>query len=230
MGRQIAVTMHYQGAPWLMRESREREEDCQTLLSALGIKPGQVVCDMGCGNGFYTLQMASLVGEKGRVLAVDIQPEMLHLLEERAKETGITNIELIQGSPVDPKLPPQSVDLDPAGRRVSRVFESRADALGDAKSAQTQGANCPGRVPLEDPKVPIKLLHKMSKKQILKGVSGKRLQAGGAIRQAPLAAPDVLRARRLVLKVLTRAWLKSPACGFRPLPDDGILQPTSTFR
>src|SRR6478752_7079727 len=62
-GREIAVTMHYLGAPWLMRDERQREEDCAMLLKALDVKPGQVVCDMGCGNGFYTLQLARLVGE-----------------------------------------------------------------------------------------------------------------------------------------------------------------------
>src|SRR5262249_35075354 len=110
-GRQIADAMHYLGAPWLTRESREREEDCATLLKALDIKPGQVVCDMGCGNGFYTLELAKLVGAEGKVLAVDIQPEMLHMLAERARDGGISNIETIQGTVADPKLPPESVDL-----------------------------------------------------------------------------------------------------------------------
>ena len=68
-GREIAQTMHYLGAPWLTRESREREEDCKTLLAALKIKPGDTVCDLGCGNGFYSLKLAKLVGEQGRVIA-----------------------------------------------------------------------------------------------------------------------------------------------------------------
>src|SRR5689334_23657005 len=72
-GREIAQTMHYEGAPWLVRESRQREEDCETLLKVLKVKPGMVVCDMGCGNGFYTLPIAKMVAPKGRVLAVDIQ-------------------------------------------------------------------------------------------------------------------------------------------------------------
>ncbi|MDO7714708.1 MAG: class I SAM-dependent methyltransferase [Pirellulales bacterium] len=55
MGREIAQTMHYTGAPWLVRESRQREEDCRLLLEALQIQPGQTICDLGCGNGFYTL-------------------------------------------------------------------------------------------------------------------------------------------------------------------------------
>src|ERR1700730_14574011 len=110
-GREIAVTMHYLGASWLMREVRQREEDCALLLQVLDVKRGQVVCDMGCGNGFYTLQLAKLVGEQGRVLAVDIQSEMLHMVSERAKESQINNIQLIQGPAIDPKLPAGAVDL-----------------------------------------------------------------------------------------------------------------------
>src|SRR5262245_7586781 len=56
-GRTIAQTMHYLGADWLTRESRQREEDCESMLEALGIKEGQTICDMGCGNGFYTLKL-----------------------------------------------------------------------------------------------------------------------------------------------------------------------------
>ena len=52
-GRTIAQTMHYAGAPWLVRESRQREEDCQEMLRQLQLDVGQQVCDMGCGNGFH---------------------------------------------------------------------------------------------------------------------------------------------------------------------------------
>src|SRR5262245_19456340 len=110
-GRTIATTMHYLGAPWLTRESREREEACSRLLRILRVKPGQTVCDMGCGNGFYTFKLAQMVGDKGKVVAVDIQPEMLDLLRERAKEEGIRNIEPVLGTLIDPKLREKSIDL-----------------------------------------------------------------------------------------------------------------------
>ncbi|HJT34969.1 MAG TPA: methyltransferase domain-containing protein, partial [Pirellulales bacterium] len=110
-GRTIAPTMTYHGADWLTRKEREQEEHCKTLLKALNIKPGQAVCDMGCGNGFYTLRLAKLVGKQGRVLAVDVQPEMLHLLDLRAKQSRFENIEPIQGTLTDPKLPEGEVDL-----------------------------------------------------------------------------------------------------------------------
>src|SRR2546423_13572213 len=76
MGREIAQTMHYTGAPWLTREARNREEEPANLMKALNVKPGQTVCDLGCGNGFYTLKLAKEVGDTGKVYAEDIQKEM----------------------------------------------------------------------------------------------------------------------------------------------------------
>jgi hypothetical protein len=58
MGRRIAQTMHYSGAEWLTRDNREQEERCSLLLTNLGVKRGMTICDMGCGNGFYTVQLA----------------------------------------------------------------------------------------------------------------------------------------------------------------------------
>ena len=167
-GREIAVTMHYLGAPWLTRDSRQREEDCAMLLKALDIQPGQVVCDMGCGNGFYTLQLAKLVGPEGRVLAVDIQPEMLHLLAARAQEEQLNNIEPIQGTPIDPHLPKGGVDLILLVD-VYHEFSHPAQMLAAMRqSLKPKGRIALAEFRLEDPQVPIKLLHKMSKKQILK--------------------------------------------------------------
>ena len=111
MGREIAQTMHYTGAPWLVRESRQREEDCRLLLEALQIKPGQTICDLGCGNGFYTLELARRVGPEGIVYAVDIQPQMLRLLVARARQEKLFNIKPVLGTFIDPRLPKGEVDL-----------------------------------------------------------------------------------------------------------------------
>ena len=88
MGREIAQTMHFAGAPWLVRESRDREEEPAKLMKALNLKKGQTVCDLGCGNGFYTTRLAEAVGPEGKVLAVDIQKEMLDMLKARAKRVN----------------------------------------------------------------------------------------------------------------------------------------------
>ena len=167
-GREIAQTMHYEGAGWLVRESRQREEDCETLLEALAIQPGDVVCDMGCGNGFYTLKIAKLVGDQGKVLAVDIQREMLGLLKDRAEEENITNIELIHGTVVDPKLPPASVDLMLMVDVYHEFSHPEQMLAAIRKSLKPNGRVALVEFRAEDPDVPIKPLHKMSKEQIMK--------------------------------------------------------------
>jgi ubiquinone/menaquinone biosynthesis C-methylase UbiE len=166
--RQIAQTMHYAGAPWLIRESRQREEDCKLLLEQLKLKPGQTVCDMGCGNGFYALQMAKAVGPKGKVYAVDIQPQMLRLLEARAKAAGLENIVSVLGTLTDPKLPEGKIDLVLMAD-VYHEFSHPVHMLAATrKSLSKEGLIALAEFRMEDRKVPIKLLHKMSKKQIMK--------------------------------------------------------------
>ena len=167
-GRRIAHTMSFHGAPWLIRETRDGEENPRKLLKALGVKPGQTVCDLGCGNGFYTLQLAKLVGKHGRALAVDIQPEMLALLRQRAQEAGLDNIEPILGTQVDPKLPKGEVDLILLVD-VYHEFSYPARMLRAMReSLKPNGRIALAEFRMEDPAVPIKLLHKMSKQQILK--------------------------------------------------------------
>jgi len=166
MGREIAQTMHYTGAPWLVRESRQREEDCRMLLEALAIKPGQTVCDLGCGNGFYTFELARKVGPRGTVYAVDIQPEMLRMLAERAVAENVRNIRPVLSTPIDPRLPAGEIDVvlcvdvyhefSHPEAMLARMRESLA-AGGRLVLAEFRG---------EDPAVPIKPLHKMTKAQI----------------------------------------------------------------
>ena len=168
MGREIAQTMHFAGAPWLTRESRDREEEPAKLMKALDLKPGQTVCDLGCGNGFYTLKLADAVGPTGNVYAVEIQKEMLDLLARRAEQEKITNYEPILGTVVDPKLPDNKVDLI----LVVDVYHEM-DHPVEMLAALRKSLSKTGRLVLvefraEDPNVPIKPLHKMSKAQILK--------------------------------------------------------------
>ena len=166
-GRTIAQTMHYAGAPWLIRESRQREEDCERLLANLGVKPGMTICDMGCGNGFYALQLATMVGPKGRVLAVDIQPEMLKLLRVRMEQQGIENITPILGSLHNPRLPTGEIDL----MLCVDVYHEFSHPEHMLRAMRDSLVPMTGKLVLlefraEDPDVPIKPLHKMSKKQI----------------------------------------------------------------
>jgi ubiquinone/menaquinone biosynthesis C-methylase UbiE len=166
MGREIAQTMHYTGAPWLVRESRQREEDCRLLLEALAIKKGQRICDLGCGNGFYTLELARRVGPEGIVYAVDIQPEMLRMLARHAVDEGLTNIKPILGTVIDPRLPKGEVDMILCVD-VYHEFSHPEQMLERMReSLSEQGQIVLAEFRAEDPAVPIKPLHKMSKAQI----------------------------------------------------------------
>jgi ubiquinone/menaquinone biosynthesis C-methylase UbiE len=168
MGRTIAKTMHWTGAEWLLRKTREQEENSALMLEQLKIQPGWTICDLGCGNGYHALQMSKMVGEKGTILAEDIQPEMLEMLKARTEGRGITNLKTILGELWDPKLPPASCDLILLVD-VYHEFGNPAEmlkAMHDALKPDGMVALVEFRT--EDPNVPIKPEHKMSRAQIYK--------------------------------------------------------------
>lgn len=167
-GREIAQTMHFAGAPWLTRDSRDREEDCNKLLRELKLEQGQSVCDMGCGNGFYTLRIAKRVGPKGVVYAVDIQPEMLSLLSERTKADRLHNVKPVLGTVVDPLLPAESCDVILCVDVYHEFSHPEHMLAAMRKALKPRGRLVLVEFRMEDPQVPIKLEHKMSKEQILK--------------------------------------------------------------
>ncbi len=168
MGREIAQTMHWAGAAWLTREEREKEEDCTTMVKQLKVQPGWMVCDLGAGNGFYTLKLAKLVGEKGRVLAVDIQPQMLEMLKVRAARENISNIDLILATTVDPKLPEGKLDMVLLVDTYHELSNPVEVLVAVRKSLKPKGRLALVEFRLEDENVPIKVLHRMSKVQINK--------------------------------------------------------------
>src|SRR5688572_26860409 len=100
-GRVIAPVMGYEGAAWLERPEREREEAPSKAIEALDIKTGQVVADVGAGSGYYTVRLAGRVGTSGKVFATDIQPQMLALVRERVLRDRLTQVEVVQATPTD---------------------------------------------------------------------------------------------------------------------------------
>ena len=168
MGRRVAQTMGHQGADWLIRDTREREERCSLMLANLGVKRGMTICDMGCGNGYYALQMAQMTGDKGYVLGVDVQPEMLSLLRDRMEKNGVENIIPILGSFHNPHLPENLVDMI-LMVDVYHEFSHPEEMLAAMrKSLKPDGVAVFLEYRKEDPDVPIKPLHKMSKDQVNK--------------------------------------------------------------
>ena len=81
------------------------------VIAKLGLKPGEAVADLGAGSGYFTMLLSKAVGPQGKVYAIDILPEMLDYIRQRAQMGKVKNIELVQALPHDPKLPPASVDM-----------------------------------------------------------------------------------------------------------------------
>ena len=175
MGREIAQTMHWKGAEWLIRRVREREEATTLMRKELGVKPGMTVCDMGCGNGYHTIPLAKAVGETGKVFGVDAQPEMIEMLKRNMEAKGVTNIEPIASLFHDPKLKPDTCDLILLVD-VYHEFSHPVEMLAGMRAAlKPDGLLALVEYRAEDASVPIKPEHKMSKAQIIKEMNANGL-------------------------------------------------------
>lgn len=190
-GRRIAPVMGIGGADWLERSERELEELPGAAIDKFGLKPGMVVADVGAGVGYFTIRLAQRVGPAGRVFAVDVQPEMLTILRDRAKKSGVKNIFPILGSESDPRLPPDSCD-----------FILMVDVYHELSQPQKmlrklrQALRKDGRLVLleyrkEDPHIPIRADHKMTVEE-----AKAELEAEGFTLQQTL--PDLPRQHILI--------------------------------
>lgn len=171
LGREISQVMGWQGADWLDRADRVKEERPDLLLEGLALKPGMTVADVGAGTGYYTWRISPLVGDGGKVYAVDVQPEMIRMIRERMQQRGTGNVVPVLASATDTRLPPASIDLA-LMIDVYHELEYPAEVLDSIVRSLKPG----GRVVFveyraEDPAVPIKPLHKMSEAQIRKEAS-----------------------------------------------------------
>jgi precorrin-6B methylase 2 len=171
MGREIARVMGHQGIRWLERPEREEEEGLSLLIECLSIKPGMVVADIGAGSGVISVRLAKEVGPEGTVLAVDIQQEMLDALAIHCKKLEIDNIEPILGDVRSPKLNEETVDLV-VMVDVYHEFDYPFEMLSEiARSLKPGGRVAFVEYRKEDPRVPIKPVHKMSEAQVKKEAS-----------------------------------------------------------
>jgi ubiquinone/menaquinone biosynthesis C-methylase UbiE len=166
LGREIAPVMSYRGADWLLRPDREETERPEAVLDDLRIRPGAAVVDFGAGVGYFTLRLARRVGPEGRVLAVEVQEEMLAGLRRRAAAEGAANIECILATEDDPRLSPASADLV----LMVDVYHELARPQ-PVMEAVRRSLRPGGRLALveyrgEDPAVPIKPLHRTTLRQM----------------------------------------------------------------
>lgn len=163
-GREISKVMGHPAIGWLERDDREREEAPSRAIEALQLRPDAVIADIGAGSGYHAFRIAPKV-PMGSVIAVDIQQEMLDFITKRSEELGVTNVKPHLGAIDDLKLPPASLD---AAWMVDAYheFSHPQEMLASLYKAMKPG----GRVFLlefraEDPRVPIKPLHKMTEAQ-----------------------------------------------------------------
>jgi ubiquinone/menaquinone biosynthesis C-methylase UbiE len=158
--------MGYAGAAWLDRADREATEQPEHVLDVIGLHDGEVVADIGAGTGYFSVRIARRVSPHGKVLATDLQPEMLNLLRAHAAEAGVDGITTISTTPEDAKLPTAGVDVAlmvdvyhelPEPRRTLEQVHAALAPQGRLVLVEYRG---------EDPSVPIKPEHKMTLAQI----------------------------------------------------------------
>lgn len=167
MGREISKVMGHPGIGWLERSDREKEEAPSKAIALLELAPDAVLADIGAGSGYYSFRIARKLPQ-GKVVAVDIQPEMLDFLKAESAKLGVTNVQPHLGAIDDVKLPPASID---AALMVDAYheFDHPVEMLASLRSALKPK----GRIYLleyraEDENVPIKPHHKMTEAQARK--------------------------------------------------------------
>jgi arsenite methyltransferase len=89
---------------------RDEYQKPHEVLTALGLRAGEVIADIGAGSGYFTFRLAHHIGAKGKVYAVDVSPEMIRHLNQRIRDSKATNVVSILADPDDPLLPERSVD------------------------------------------------------------------------------------------------------------------------
>jgi len=164
MGREIAYVMGYQGAAWLERENREKEERTDLLIQSLNLKAGMAIADIGAGTGYLSRKMAARVTNTGTVYAVDVQLEMIGKLKAASKQ--FTNIKPVLSKVDDIQLPANSVDLAimvDVYHELAYPYEVIQSIL---KTLKPNGQLVLVEYRAEDNNVPIKASHKMSETQI----------------------------------------------------------------
>jgi ubiquinone/menaquinone biosynthesis C-methylase UbiE len=167
-GRQIAATCSYLGADWLDRDDRDAREQPERVLDVLKIGPGMSVADVGAGTGYFTVRLARRVGPSGSVLATELQPEMLRLLDARVSKEKLSNVRLIKATEHHAALPERCCDLVLLVDVYHELSDPPGVIAGIRRSLRERGRLVLVEYRGEDPKVAIKPEHKMTLAQIKK--------------------------------------------------------------
>jgi ubiquinone/menaquinone biosynthesis C-methylase UbiE len=167
LGREIAQVMGHLGAGWLERPERERDEEPNKAIALIQLKPTDVVADIGAGTGYFSFRIARRV-PRGKMLAEDIQPEMLDMIDRRARRAGYDNVQTVLGTVEDPKLPANGVDVVLMVDAYHEFDHPREMMLAIVKALKPGGRVIDLEYRGEDPSINIKPHHKMTQAQAIK--------------------------------------------------------------
>ncbi|MEO7212510.1 class I SAM-dependent methyltransferase [Mucilaginibacter sp.] len=165
LGREIAQIMSFDGAAWLERDNRQREENTELAISKLPINKSSVVADIGAGTGYYTFRIAPKVG---KVYAVEIQDDANKYLENKSRQLKQTNVTVIKGGERSPNLPANTIDLAIMVDVYHELLYPQEMLQAIRASLKPKGRLLLIEYRAEDPEVAIKALHKMSVTQVNK--------------------------------------------------------------
>jgi putative heme-binding domain-containing protein len=147
---------------WLTRPERDGDERPDTLLDALAIPKGATVADLGAGTGYFTWRLAQRVGAQGKVIAVDVQREMLDRVAVELKKRNVANVELTLGTERDPRLPEGSIDLALIANAYHEFSNPEAIMAAVRRSLKPGGRVVVLEYAKEDSRIPVSPLHRMS--------------------------------------------------------------------
>lgn len=184
MGRQIAHVMGHEGADWLERPNRQEDERTDRLLHEMKLRPTDVVADIGAGTGYFTFRISPLV-PRGKVLAVDIQPQMIAELNAGKVRRKTPNVEPVLGTTDDPNLPAGQVDLVLLVDAYHEFDHPREMMRAIRTSLSPTGRVVLAEYRAEDPSVPIKRIHKMSVEQVVKEMNAVGLELADSVGVLP---------------------------------------------
>jgi len=126
----------YSKAKMFNRKAARRQSKADVILMTLNIQPGQTIADIGSGGGFFTFLFSQLVGEKGKVYAIDTNKDFLEFINKQAVKQGLTNITTVLATEQSIPLPSHCIDLLFV-RSVYHHLQNRTSYFSEAKKLLT---------------------------------------------------------------------------------------------
>ncbi len=155
-----------ENTPFFSRPERDKEERPELLMSALQIRSGATVADLGSGTGYFTWRLAQQVGPQGKVYAVDVQQSMLDLTKATVAEHKLDNVEYVLATENSPRLPERSVDLAFIAYAYHEFGDPEAMMAGIRRALKPGGRVLILEYAKESRIAPASPLHKMSFEEI----------------------------------------------------------------